>query len=70
MIPTDRNLSVETVLKYGAEVNFPNGSMVYLATELGKKFYVAQRAQAKNGQSHGRFPVTKQGLYDAFKFLQ
>lgn len=70
MIPADPNLSVETVLKYGGEIHFPNGSFVYEAEEDGESFYVSTRGNNTRGKSVRRFPVTKEGLYNAFKFLQ
>lgn len=69
-IPAELNLTVAKLLDCGGEVQFPDGSMIYQTTDEDKTFYVSMRMTLKNGKTNDRFPHTKEGLYEAFKFLQ
>lgn len=71
MIPADENLTVAIILNYEAEISFPDGSFIYQDEENGESFYYPHRnIKNKDNEVHKRFPATKEGLYNAFKFLQ
>ena len=70
MIPADRNLSVSTVLDYGGEIHFPDGSFIYKMSEESVEYYVPHRSgENSKGEIYKRFPANKEGLYQSLKFL-